>query len=151
MNLFRVSTPVAGVLILLLAGCYTYRPLPSVAPAAGERVSAQLTDQGSRDLAGQIGPDILHVDGEVAAVDSGGFELVVRQVESFRGIQSDWNGEKVRLPKSAVAGIQQRQLSLGGTGLMSGVLAAAGYAIYRVLGGPGLFEGGTGQGAGGRR
>ncbi len=134
-----------------LAACYTYRPLSTPAPEPGTRVSAQLTGQGSRDLAGQIGPDVLHVEGEVVEADSGGVGLVVREIESYRGIRSDWQGEQVRLPRAAVAGIQERKLSPGGTGLMGGVIAAGLYAIYRVMGGPGLFEGNPGQAGGGGR
>jgi hypothetical protein len=134
-----------------LAACYTYRPVSTPAPEPGTRVSAQLTGQGSQDLAGQIGPDVLHVEGEVVGADSSGLDLVVREIESYRGIRSDWQGEQVRLPRAAVAGIQERRLSPGGTGLMGGVLAAGLYAIYRVLGGPGLFEGTSGQGGGGGR
>jgi hypothetical protein len=102
-------------------------------------------------LAGQIGPDVLHVEGEVVEADSAGLELVVREVESSRGIRSGWQGEQVRIPREAVAGMQERRLSVGGTGLMGGVMAAGLYAIYRVLGGPGLFEGNDGQAAGGGR
>ena len=131
-----------------LAACYTYRPLSTPAPEAGARVSAQLTGQGSHDLAGQIGPDVLHVEGEVLEADSSGLDLVVREIESYRGIRSDWQGEQVRLPRAAVAGIQERKLSPGGTGLLGGVVAAGLYAIYRVLGGPGLFEGTSGQSGG---
>ena len=136
---------------LTLGGCYTYRPLSTSAPEPGTRISAQLTGQGSRDLAGQIGPDVLHVEGEVIEADSSGLGLVVREIESYRGIRSDWQGEQVRLPRAAVAGIQERRLSPGGTGLMGGVIAAGLYAIYRVMGGPGLFEGNPGQAGGGGR
>ncbi len=136
---------------LSLAACYTYRPLSSPEPEPGTRISAQLTGQGSQELAGQIGPDVLHVEGEVVEADSSGVDLVVREIESYRGIRSDWKGEQVRLPRAAVAGIQERRLSPGGTGLMGGVLAAGLYAIYRVLGGPGLFEGNPGQSGGGGR
>ena len=131
-----------------LAACYTYRPLSTPAPEVGTRVSAQLTGQGSQDLAGRIGPDVLHVEGEVMEADSGGLDLVVREIESYRGIRSDWQGEQVRLPRAAVAGIQERKLSPGGTGLLGGVVAAGLYAIYRVLGGRGLFEGTSGQSGG---
>jgi hypothetical protein len=138
-------------LILTLVGCYTYRPLVTAEPEQGTRVSAQLTGQGSVDLAGQIGPDVMHVEGDVVAADSAGLELVVREIESSRGIRSDWQGERVRIPREAVAGMQERRLSVGGTGLMGGVMAAGLYAIYRVLGGPGLFEGNDGQAGGGSR
>jgi hypothetical protein len=136
---------------LCLSACYTYRPLSEPEPAAGTRVSAQLTNTGSQELAGQIGPDVLHVEGKVLHADSGGLDLEVREIESYRGIRSDWNGEQVRLPRQAVAGIQERKLSPGGTGIMGGAIVAGLYAIYRVLGGPGLFEGNPGQGAGGGR
>jgi hypothetical protein len=136
---------------VLLMGCYTYRPLATPVPHQGTRVSAQLTGQGSVDLTGQIGPDVLHVEGEVIRADSTGLELVVREIESFRGIRSDWHGEQVRIPMEAVAGMQERRLSVGGTGLMGGVMAAGLYAIYRILGGPGLLEGADGQAGGAGR
>jgi hypothetical protein len=135
-------------LMVTLAACYTYRPLPAPEPSPGDRVSAQLTTEGSRDLAGQIGPDVLHVEGDVLEVDSIGLDLRVREIESYRGIRSGWSGERLHVPRQAVAGIQQRKLSVGGTGLMGGVLAVGLYAVYRVLGGPGLFEGGSGHSGG---
>lgn len=146
-----MSTRAIFSVALSLAACYTYRPLAVPEPEPGTRISAQLTGTGSQELARQIGPDVLHVEGKVLQADSSGLDLEVREIESFRGIRSDWNGEKVRLPRQAVAGIQQRKLSPGGTGIMGGVLVAGLYAIYRVLGGPGLFEGNPGQGAGGGR
>jgi hypothetical protein len=136
---------------LALTACYTYRPLTTPEPAAGTQISAQLTGSGSRDLAAQVGPDVLHVEGRVLQADSSGLDLEVREIESYRGIRSDWNGEQVRLPRVAVAGIQERKLSPGGTGIMSGVIVAGLYAVYRILGGPGLFEGNPGQSGGGGR
>jgi hypothetical protein len=136
---------------IILSGCYTYRPLATPEPRAGTRVSAQLTGTGSQELAGQIGPDVLHVEGRVLQADSSGFDLEVREIESYRGIRSDWNGERVRVPRQSLAGMQERKLSPGGTGIMSGVLVVGLYAIYRVLGGPGLFEGNPGQSGGGGR
>lgn len=146
-----MSTRFVLAAVLSLPACYTYRPLAVPEPEAGTRISAQLTGSGSRELAGQIGPDVLHVEGTVVHADSSGLDLEVREIESYRGIRSDWNGEQVRLPRVAVAGIQERKLSPGGTGIMGGALVAGLYAIYRVLGGPGLFEGNPGQGAGGGR
>lgn len=143
-----MSTRIVFGMALTLMGCYTYRPLSTPEPEQGTRVSAQLTGQGSIDLTSQIGPDVLHVEGDVVAADSSGLDLVVREVESFRGIRSDWQGEQVRIPREAVAGMQERRLSIGGTGVMGGVMAAGLYAIYRVLGGPGLFEGSGGRAGG---
>src|SRR3954471_20636935 len=91
-------------LICLLAGCYTYRPLPITVPPEGQRVSAQLTTEGSRNLTPQIGPEVLHLEGNVVEADSAGFDLDVQQIESYRGIRSDWHGERVGGPLAGGAG-----------------------------------------------
>jgi hypothetical protein len=140
----RYALPV----IVMLTACYTYRPLSTPEPAPGDRVSAQLTTEGSQELAAQIGPEVLHVEGDVLEVDSIGLNLQVREIESYRGIRSGWSGERLHVPRQAVAGMQQRKLSVGGTGLLAGVLTVGLYAVYRVLGGPGLFEGGSGHSGG---
>ena len=140
--------PIVTLLLFALSGCYTYRPLVSPDPVAGTRVSAQLTEEGSRDLSGKIGPAVEHVEGEVLRVDSAGIQLSVLQVEGFRGIESDWNGEPVLIPRTAVAGWQQRRFSVGGTGFVGGLVLGGVYAMYRLLGGPGIFQGG-GRGGGG--
>jgi hypothetical protein len=57
----------------------------------------------------------------------------------------------VLLPRQALAGIQERKLSVGGTAVLGGVLAAGLYAVYRMLGGGSGTEGGNGQGGGNPR
>jgi hypothetical protein len=134
--------------LALLTACYTYQPLETTVPAPGQRVSAQLTVEGSRDLTPEIGPEILHVEGDVVQADSTGVDLDVQEIESYRGIRSDWHGEHVRLPRTAVVGIQQRHLSVGGTAVLTGALTTGLYLIYRVLSGGSSSEGGNGQGGG---
>jgi hypothetical protein len=123
--------------------------LPSPALAPGDRVSAQLTTEGSRELTGQIGPEILHVEGQVVSADADGLDLDVLEIESVRGIRSDWHGEHVRLPRQAVAGLQERKLSVGGSALLGGVIVGGLYAAYRLFGGGGSVEGAGGQAGGG--
>ena len=144
----RSARTTALLVSSVLCGCYTYRPLISPEPVAGTRVSAELTSEGSQDLSGKIGPAVEHVEGEVLRVDSAGVELSVLQVEGFKGNQSDWSGEPVLLPRTSVAGWQQRRLSVGGTGFVGGLVLGGVYAVYRLLGGPGIFQGG-GRGGGG--
>jgi hypothetical protein len=132
--------------ILTLGACYTYQPLSAPEPEVGTRVSVQLTDDGSRELWGRIGPNVLHVEGDVVGADSAVLDLSVRQVENQRGIQSDWKGEQVMVPRRLIAGVQQRRLSVGGTGLLGGLAVVTMYALYRALGGGGLFEGNSGTG-----
>ncbi len=138
-------------LIITLSACYTYRPLATPEPSRGDRVSAQLTSEGSRELAPKIGPEVLHVEGDVVETDSSGLDLQVREIESYRGIRSGWNGERLHVPRQAVAGMQQRKLSVGGTGLLIGVLSVGLYTVYRALGGEDLFAGGNGGSGGNNR
>ncbi len=135
--------------LLAVSACYTYQPLPSPEPRVGTRVSVQLTDNGSRELWSSIGPSVLHVEGDVLGVDSSALNLSVHQVENQRGVQSSWNGEHVAVPRRLIAGIQQRQLSPGGTGLLGGVAVITMFAVYHLLGGDGSSEGSSGTGTGG--
>jgi hypothetical protein len=146
----RARTPLVGPL-LVLAGCYTYRPLPAAAPAAGLRVQAILTDAGSDSLAGRLGRDVEAVAGEVERADSVELTLAVREVENQRGERSDWSGETVVIPLRFVRALEQRRLSPGGTGLLGGAVAAGLVAITQVFGGGGVLEGGGGTGGSGAR
>ena len=139
--------PPAG-LLLALAGCYTYRPLPAAVPAAGLRVQAALTDTGADSLAGRIGRDVSVVAGSVVTADSTALTLAVHEVENRRGERSDWEGESVLIPRRYIRELQERRLSLGGTGLLGGALAAGLVAATEALGGRGTAEGG-GAGPGG--
>lgn len=150
-ELTRPAVTALLVAIPVALGCYTYRPLTTPEPKAGTRVSVELTDEGSRALSGKIGPAVEHVEGEVMRLDTNSVELAVLQVQGVQGWQSDWNGERVSIPRRAVLGWQQRRLSVGGTGFLGGLVAGGMYAIYRLLGGPGLFEGGRGGSGGGSR
>lgn len=136
------------IVIAFVSGCYTYRPLSNAEPDSGSRVSAELTDEGARELSGTIGPAIEHVEGEVLSVDSTTFELSVRQVQGVQGWQTDWSGERVAIPRTAVAGLQQRRFSVGGTAFVGGLVVGGVYAIYQLLGGSAIFEGGGRSGSG---
>jgi hypothetical protein len=138
--------------LALAAGCYTYRPLSAPEPAAGTRVQADLTDAGADSLAARIGPSIQAVDGDVVRADSAGLTLAVREVENRRGERSDWQGEPVVIPRRFVRELQQRRLSVGGTGLLGGAIAAGLVAATQAFGGRGTLEGNSsGTPAGGAR
>jgi len=140
--------PPAG-LLLALAGCYTYRPLPAAVPAAGLRVQASLTDAGTDSLAGRIGRDASLVGCNVVSADSTALTLAVHEVANRRGERNDWEGEVVVIPRRYIREVQERRLSLGGTGLLGGAVAAGLVAATEALGGRGTAEGGGRGPAGG--
>lgn len=137
------------LLVPLIVGCYTYRPLPSTPPPAGTRVSAQLTDQGSLDLSSQLGAETTELTGEVVGADSTALRLAILTTANRRGIESDWQREQVAIPVNALGRLEERRLSIGGTALASGLALGGLYAMYRLLGGPGIFEGSAGHGSSG--
>ena len=146
--------PLRLILTLVVAGalaaCYTYRPVPGPDPVVGSRVSARLTDDGIHEMETTLGPDVAEVEGQLLAVDSSGLRLAVTQVQDRRGVQSDWRRETIELPRRAVANLEERQLSKGGTVLLGGAAVGGMVAIYSLLGGPGIFEGSGGSGGGGK-
>jgi hypothetical protein len=144
----RVRRALAPAILLPLAGCYTYRPLPDPLPAAGTRVAVTLTDAGSDTLAARIGPRVERVSGDVLRADTAGLTLAVREVEDVRGIGQDWQGEPVVVPRRFVRDIEQRNMSVGGTGLLGGAIAAGLVAATVAIGGAGDVEGGDGGPAG---
>src|SRR3954467_8935492 len=127
-------------LICLLTGCYTYRPLPTPVPPEGQRVSAQLTIEGSRSLTAQIGPEVLHLEGNVIEADSAGFDLDVQQIESYRGIRSDWHGERVGLsPRGGRRNAAAPVVPRGDR--VAGWCAGGGHVPDLPIAGPGIFRG----------
>jgi len=139
---------VARLAPLLLAGCYTYRPLPTPVPAGGTRVQVALTDDGSDSLRSTIGPGIQLVGGNVIRADTGSITLAVREIENRRGERDDWLGEPVVVPRRFIRDIEQRRMSVGGTGLLGGAIAAGLVAATAAMGSGGT-EGGGGSSSGG--
>ena len=135
------------LLLPLMAGCYTYKPLPSTGPETGTRISAELTDQGSIDMSSQLGPGVTQVQGEVLPSDSIALRLAILTTANNRGIESDWQREQVAIPVNALGRLEQRKFSVSQIALAGGLAITGLYAMYRLLGGPGIFEGSAGHGS----
>ncbi len=127
--------------IVVVTGCYSYTqagPVDAVAPATGSRVQVRLTPQGAIALAEQIGPQAVLVDGDVVSASDDSLRLAVRAVEDARRITTDWKGEKVAIPRSAIASVGERRLAVGATALIGGVAAGG------VIAAAALFAGSSG-------
>ena len=140
-------------LAVVSTGCYQYRyagSVDSVEPVAGRRVTLRLTDQGMADLSAQLGGGVSAVEGEIVNADVDRLEVSVASTEDVRRISSDWRGERVSIPRHAVASVRERRFSPGATGL-AGALFVGGLAgAYALFGGDGsVLEGkGPTQGPG---
>ncbi|HKT60679.1 MAG TPA: hypothetical protein VJQ46_11560, partial [Gemmatimonadales bacterium] len=94
----------------------------------------------------RVGPGILQVSGDVIRADTGSVTLAVREIENRRGERDDWLGEPVVVPRRFIRGMEERRLSVGGTGLLGGAIAAGLVAATAAVG-SGVFESGGTSGA----
>jgi hypothetical protein len=131
--------------------CYNYQPVAAPGPMPGKRINAGLTSDGARAMLPVLGPDIAEIEGWVVDAGRDTLRVAVLGVTSQRGIPTSWRGEEVPLPREGLAYVGERRFSRGGTVLLSAGLMGGLYFLYRLLGGPGIFEGGGARGGGGGR
>jgi len=139
---------VAGIALLVLTGCYGYRPLETPSPDFGTRVEADLTDRGSFVLASQIGPGAMTVRGEILQTEPEALVLALTSVLGRNQQETFWRGEHVRIPLITVSRVQQRRFALGKTLLFGGTVLGGLFAAVAAFDGNGGGGGGSGGGGG---
>jgi outer membrane murein-binding lipoprotein Lpp len=143
-----VRAVAAGLLpCLLLAGCYNQVPLPAQDPAPSTRVVVHLGQGGSDEVARQLGPGVVAVEGDVSAVRPDAIDLFVRNTQAQNGGSTPWNGEPVTIPRSAVTSVELRTLNRTRSFLLAGAIVAGTLLVARLLGGV-VFDGDGGGGGG---
>ena len=126
----------------LVAGCYTYRPVSQPSPD-GQTVRVTLTDAGAVSLASQLGPATENVSGRILGDSADAYIVSVLGTQRRGGVETDWRGEQVALPRPLIAHMEQRRFSRRRTTLAAvGVLAAA-VAARQAFWGPGGMFGGA--------
>jgi hypothetical protein len=138
----------ALILVLLVAGCYSYHPLENAAPASGTRVAADLTDAGSAELAGQVGPGATSLRGEVVESDPNAMLLALKSVLGRNDQETYWAGEQVKVPLTVVQRVQQRKFAPAKSILFGGALVGSLFVAIKAFEGSGNGGGGGGSGGG---
>ncbi|MGH7676674.1 MAG: hypothetical protein ACREMV_15525 [Gemmatimonadales bacterium] len=143
----RVIAGPAGPVVaaLVLAGCYRYVPLAAPTPEPGARVQLELTDAGSAALAASVGPRVTLIEGELLAVHAETLDLGVVAVRFYDGQENYWKGERVAIPRGAIASSRQRRLSAPRTLLFAGAIVAAAASVGTATGALGGGSGGGGK------
>lgn len=128
------------ILLLILpwvSACYTYQPISGVDPMEGRYVSAELTESGSAQLGRLLGLGVRTLEGNLTSLSEDTVGISVRVARQGNGIESFWTGERVVLPRQAVARISERKLSKGRTtALVVGAIASIA-AVWKGLDGYG--------------
>lgn len=127
--------------ISFLGACYSYRPVDTVSPNPGTRISLTLTPEGVAALALQLGPQATYVEGDLLRADSTGLLLAVRRVEDPRRTGTEWKGEQVTIPREAIASARERRFSIGATAIASGLAVGGVIGAYAAFGTSGSASG----------
>jgi hypothetical protein len=129
---------VALVSLCSYTACYVERPLGSTVPAPETHVVAQVTDQGTVDMANLIGSGATAVEGVVTAADAASWELSLLKVRNREGQTVSWNRERVVFPRAVLTNARERNLDttrswIAAGAVLAGAILAA--AIFDVVGG----------------
>jgi hypothetical protein len=128
--------------MLAIAGCYTYEPVQlSPAPAPGTDLRLLITDRGSADLRDYLGPNVEALNGRLLAADTSELNLAVRSVVMFNGSEQFWTGDRVRIPRNAVARVELRRFSATRTGFLTALSVVGAVVLGNALLGGGDADG----------
>jgi hypothetical protein len=136
------------VALPVFTGCYTYKPVVGAPPTPRERIRLTLSDSGAVSLASQLGPATEEVSGRLTADSGGAYLLSVLATRRRGGLEIDWRGEQVAVPRVFVARAEQRRFSRARTVLASVGLVVAAAAAREAFWGPGGAFGGAPPGGG---
>jgi len=133
---------------IVAGGCYNYQAVAlAPTPESGTYVVATLTDSGARALSQYLGPEARAVRGRSLGSIDAGLVLSVAAIETSRGDELTWAGERATLPLPFIAAMQSRRLAKGRSAMLVGLGVAA--VIGTAAGFSLLGSGGTaGQGGG---
>ncbi len=119
----------AGLVPVLVGGCYQYSSYATDRPAPATVVELTLNDRGRVAMEHHIGPEIMTVEGTVASATDSIFTLQVSRVTTLDRHFQRWAGEPVTFRTEHVRMIRERRFSAGRTVLFAGSVAASAVAF----------------------
>jgi hypothetical protein len=113
-----------------VAGCYVLQPATGGAGLEpGALMALEVNDVGRLALGGQMGPEIVSIEGRLVSAQADEYEVSVKSVKLIQGANQVWNGERVRIKKEYVAHTYERKFSKSQTIALSTVVVAALYVV----------------------
>lgn len=141
---FHLRSPAVISSIMVLASCYTTIPIRS-APSRGAEVVLDMTTEATDRMSGFLGRGTVSARGRLLAWEPDSIVVSMLATEIEGGGEQLWRGERVAIPREAVARITEKRVNRWRTGLIAVAgLALVVAALDAVIGGEGgLFGGGT--------
>ena len=127
--------------------CFTYvTDAPGVRSAPDTDVRVEIEPTASDRIATALGPRVQTLDGHTVVADDTTISISVRTITRQLGSEERWNGDVVRIPRSAIARVEHRRFDAVKSTLIAGALVGA--AIVAGHGGTSVpttvIKGGTG-------
>lgn len=107
---------------MVMGACYRFVPAGPVDPVPGARVRLHLTQAGTTQLSGYLGPRIAVVDGAVVTATDSAFVVSVTGVTTETGEEQFWKNERATLARSVISRVEHRQLDRVKTALAAAAL-----------------------------
>jgi hypothetical protein len=112
---------------LLVGGCYRYAAIAPSETVPTSDVRLNLSASGASVLAPRLGRSTIAVEGRVLQVTDSSYTLAVPSTlarapeDETSTVRTVWARESVSIPKSAVAGVEQRSLDGRRTAMAAGI------------------------------
>lgn len=117
------------VVLLPALGCYAYVPAVPGGSLTDREVQLSLTDSGAVVMAPLVGPSIATVDGRLIRDSSETYLLNVTGTARRDGVEMEWRGERIAVPRVLVTSVATKQFSRGRTLLFGALTTGALVAI----------------------
>jgi hypothetical protein len=130
-----IRTTVAAAGSMLLAGCWTSRPLEVAVPQPQTRVIAQVTDSGAVALGNTIGAGALEVEGVVTEATPDAWKLQVLRVDDKFGASNVWQRQVITFPRYSLTRPRVKQLDKRRSWIAAGGIVLGAVAAARIFGG----------------
>ena len=131
------------ILVMALTSCYSTIPVVSVAPSRGAELILDMTPQATERMGGFLGRGTVSARGRLLYWEPDTVVVSMLATEVAQGDEQLWRGERVAIPRDAVARITERRVNRGRTSLA--ILGAVTIIVTAV----GVISGGIGRTSGG--
>lgn len=109
----------------MLQGCYSYAPLETGVPPAGETIEFHINDRGRFELGERLGPGVAKVEGRLTGTTDDQYLVNVAAVSLLNGERNRWSGESVRLSRGHVDRAAVRTLDKRRSWMAAGVVVVS--------------------------
>jgi hypothetical protein len=120
------------------SACYRVVPVAGVDRAtAGGRFVAALTSQGTTDMAAQVGPDVVRLEGVLLGTRGDSLELALIRTEKSSGTDDLWQRQRIVVPRTALASMGERRIDRKRSWLAAAGVGALAFLAAAITGGAG--------------